>query len=335
VNIDNRRPISGTIEITRRCNFSCIHCYNNLAPNDPDALRRELNPAEYRRLFDELVEAGTLWLLFTGGEVFLRPDFMEIYRDAKDRGFLITVFTNGSGITESIAVMKYELPLKLKTVVLRENLDELWDMKGFAEDLGVDFKFDAMINPRLDGSAAPLSSRLEPINVVALDLIDDRRIEEWGRFCEHFTGPPQPEGRENRLYNCGGAVTAFSLDPYGGLGLCNFTNTPKDLFDIRKGSFQEGWESFLYAIVERKISRETKCTHCHIRALCGMCPAYGLLENQDPEMPVDFLCHVAHLRAHVLNIKIPPHGECQYCPGGRDYRELLREARELKGRTSA
>jgi len=47
--------------------------------------------------------------------------------------------------------------------------------------------------------------------------------------------------------------------------------------------------------------------------MCGMCPANAQLENRDGEEPVDFLCHVAHLRAKALGIPVEPHGECEYC----------------------
>jgi len=370
----NRRPITGTIEVTRRCNFSCVHCYNNLPASDSEARARELRLEEHRRILDEIADAGTLWLLFTGGEIFVRPDFMEIYRHAKQKGFLITLFTNGSGITDAIAdvlaewrpfaieitlyghtretyerltrtpgsyarvhraierLVERKLPLRLKTVVLKENRNELWAMKRFAEGLGVEFKFDAMINPRLDGSLTPLATRLEPVEVVALDLQDQKRVDAWGTFCEHFNGPPQPSGREDCLYHCGGAINSFSIDPYGGLGLCTFSNAPGDLYDLRNGSFQEGWERFLGSVVERRITRMTKCTRCQIKALCGMCPAYGQLEMGDPEEPVDFLCHVAHLRARVLGLEIPAHGDCEYCSGGEKYGRVSSEVEQLRRR---
>ena len=44
-----------------------------------------------------------LWLLFTGGEIFARADFLEIYTYAKEKGFLITLFTNGMMLTTRIA----------------------------------------------------------------------------------------------------------------------------------------------------------------------------------------------------------------------------------------
>ena len=50
-----------------------------------------------------LADAGCLWLLFTGGEIFARRDFLDIYTYAKKKGFLITLFTNGTLITPRIA----------------------------------------------------------------------------------------------------------------------------------------------------------------------------------------------------------------------------------------
>ena len=50
-----------------------------------------------------MVDAGTLFLLFTGGEVLVRRDFPELYLYALAKGLLVTVFTNGTLVTERIA----------------------------------------------------------------------------------------------------------------------------------------------------------------------------------------------------------------------------------------
>src|SRR5438874_13536270 len=91
-----RAPLNGTIEITRRCPLVCAHCYNNLPMGDRKAQLEELTAADHRRLLDAVADMGTLWLLFTGGEIFARPDFLEIYTHAKRNGFLVTLFTNGT-----------------------------------------------------------------------------------------------------------------------------------------------------------------------------------------------------------------------------------------------
>ena len=98
-----RSPVEVSIEVTRRCPLECQHCYNNLPMADAAAKRDELSLDEYKRLLDEMVEAGCLWLLFTGGEIFARADFLDIYAYAKTKGFLVTLFTNGTMITPRIA----------------------------------------------------------------------------------------------------------------------------------------------------------------------------------------------------------------------------------------
>lgn len=363
-------PITGTVEVTRRCPLTCAHCYNNLPMGDRQAREQELTYDEHCHLIDELVQAGCLWLLYTGGEIFARPDFLDIYTYAKQRGLLMTLFTNGILITPEIAdtlaqwrpfaieitlygytkttyerltgrpgsyerclrgihlLLERGLPLKLKTVAVTLNQHEIWDMKRFAQDeLGVEFKFDAMMNPRIDCSQSPLQVRLAPKDVIALDLLDPERVASWRDFAAKFSGPVNPPERRHELYHCGGGVNGFAIDPYGKMSICVLSH--RDTYDLRQGSFQEGWSHFLRGVRQKTTTRLTKCTACRIKAMCGMCPANGELENGDPESPVEFLCQVAHLRAYVLGLDIPPHGPCTYCPGGEQYESLQQIATDL------
>jgi len=98
-----RWPASGMIEMTWRCNLACAHCYNNLPAGDLAARRAELTREEHYRILDEMADAGCLWLLYTGGEIFARRDFLDVYTYAKRKGFLVTLFTNGTAITPRIA----------------------------------------------------------------------------------------------------------------------------------------------------------------------------------------------------------------------------------------
>jgi radical SAM protein with 4Fe4S-binding SPASM domain len=366
----HRLPLDGTIEMTHRCPLTCAHCYNNLPMGDAAARQRELTRDEHFRILDELAEAGGLWLLYTGGEIFARRDFLEIYTRARQRGFLVTLFTNGTLVTPRVAdalaewrpfaieitlygrtretyerltgipgsydkcmrgvdlLLERRLPLKLKTVAVSINSHEVWDMQRFAEDLGVEFKFDAMMNPRIDCSQSPLAVRLTPEEVVAFDLQDAKRMNEWKIFAEQYFRPATPPARHDELYHCGGGVTAFSIDPYGGMSICNLSHGEK--FDLRAGSLREGWDGFLRGVRRKKVTRPTKCTDCELKEMCGMCPANGELENGDPEAPVDFLCRVAHLRAYTFGLSFAAHGACEYCEGGAGYEELMRSVARLK-----
>lgn len=370
---EERVAASAAIEITHRCPLECAHCYNNLPMGDLDAKRGELTYDEHCRILDEMAEAGCLFLLYTGGEIFARKDFLDIYTYAKKKGFLITLFTNGNLITPKIAdylvewrpfsieitlygatketyerltgipgsydrcmrgihlLLDRKLPLALKTVAISINKHEIGEMKKLCEGLGVSFKFDAMMNPRIDCSQSPLAVRLQPWEVVKMDIEDPDRVADWQDFAARFAPGKVAENPEE-VYHCGGGVNGFAIDPEGKMSICVLSHM--DSYDLRRGTFREGWEYFLRQVRSKKITRVTKCTHCGIRAVCGMCPANGELENGDPEKPVDFLCHVAHLRAAAMNFPVPPHGDCEYCEGGSKYSALLDSLDALQKRRS-
>lgn len=361
-----RVPVNGTIEITNRCPLNCAHCYNNLPMNDHGARSNELTTADHKRILDELAALGSLWICYSGGEIFARHDFLEIYQYAKEQGFLVTLFTNGTMITERIADFLVEyppfaieitlygrtkatyealtgipgsyekclrgiellrergLPLKLKTVAVTINKHEVLAMRRFSQELGLDFKFDPMINPRIDCSASPLAVRLSPVDVVALDLEDPERVSEWRRLATNHAPPPHPEGEEIQLYDCGGGVNSFAIDPYGALTICVLSHVDK--YDLKNGTVAEGWNSFLLKVRTRRATRMTKCTSCALKSLCGSCAANGELENGDAEAPVDYLCRTAHLRAEVFDVPVRPHGDCEYCGDRRGEILSLAEA---------
>jgi radical SAM protein with 4Fe4S-binding SPASM domain len=92
--------VSFDLEITARCNLNCRHCYINLPAGDPSARSRELSLSEIDQLASQAVDQGALWCLLSGGEPLLRPDFEDIYLLLKQKGLLISVFTNATLIQQ-------------------------------------------------------------------------------------------------------------------------------------------------------------------------------------------------------------------------------------------
>lgn len=93
-------PLSGAFELTARCNLNCKMCYIHRQANDRLAQAEERSAGQWLALAEECRDAGTLLLLLTGGEPFLRPDFRDIYTGCRRLGMLVSVNTNASLITE-------------------------------------------------------------------------------------------------------------------------------------------------------------------------------------------------------------------------------------------
>ncbi|MGM9537038.1 MAG: radical SAM/SPASM domain-containing protein [Candidatus Onthomonas sp.] len=97
-----RVPLSGTFELSPVCNFSCRMCYVRKTTQEVAAHDRPMVPLErWLEIAREAREQGMLYLLLTGGEPFLWPDFWTLYEQLIQMGFLISINTNGSLIDKA------------------------------------------------------------------------------------------------------------------------------------------------------------------------------------------------------------------------------------------
>ncbi|MGB8452083.1 MAG: radical SAM protein [Anaerocolumna sp.] len=101
--MEKKIPLIGEFELTARCNLTCKMCYVCRKGNDTEAMKRERSAKEWIRLAREAFDAGMLFLLLTGGEVFLRKDFKTIYEEISMMGFNVSVYSNGTMITPQVA----------------------------------------------------------------------------------------------------------------------------------------------------------------------------------------------------------------------------------------
>ena len=90
-----RIPLSGGIELTSRCNFQCVHCYETSDRNG-----KYLSTSRLLEIIDECISMGVISLFLTGGEAMLREDFDYIYKYIRQQGVLVAILSNGTSITE-------------------------------------------------------------------------------------------------------------------------------------------------------------------------------------------------------------------------------------------
>lgn len=95
-------PVSGTFELTPRCNLSCKMCYIHMTGEEQASRGRELTTEEWLSVGRQAVDAGMVYLLLTGGEPMLRKDFVTIYSEMVKMGVVVSVNTNGTLITPEI-----------------------------------------------------------------------------------------------------------------------------------------------------------------------------------------------------------------------------------------
>ena len=99
----NRLPINGSIELLPLCNMNCDMCYVRLSREEMEQQGRLRTVDEWLEIAKQMQRAGVLFLLLTGGEPFLYPDFRRLYVELQKLGFILTINTNGTLINEEWA----------------------------------------------------------------------------------------------------------------------------------------------------------------------------------------------------------------------------------------
>jgi AdoMet-dependent heme synthase len=119
--VSKHQPLSVHFDLTYRCNERCVHCY--LDHDD----HGELTTAECLAVMEELARAGTLFLTFSGGEIFLRPDLYEILAEARRLHFDVSLKTNALLVTQERAVRLREFGVRRVQISVYSDIPEVHD----------------------------------------------------------------------------------------------------------------------------------------------------------------------------------------------------------------
>jgi radical SAM protein with 4Fe4S-binding SPASM domain len=190
------RPVTVTFQVTDRCNYDCVHCYQ------AEVEEPELGLDEIARILRELADFGVLFLTLMGGEFFMRRDADDILRLAHELGFAIKLLTTGhhihdrradliaslrpiqvdmsmyaatphrhDGVTQHTGswertyaaarrLIERRVPVLLKAPVMESNAGELGALARLAAGLGAQTSFDAKLTGKEDTDQQPVALRM-------------------------------------------------------------------------------------------------------------------------------------------------------------------------------
>jgi MoaA/NifB/PqqE/SkfB family radical SAM enzyme len=260
---------------------------------------------DFLNLYKYAKRKGLLIVLFSNGTLLNRsvvdhlsewpPLLIEITLYGSTQGTYETVTgVRGSyrRCMEGIELLlDRKLPLKLKSMVLTLNQHDIEGLRAYARSIGVDFRFDTAINPRLNGNLEPTQFRLTPEGAAFMEFCDEKRNKSLHEMEEKSWGPPH---RPEALYYCGAGQNNFHIDSCGNLSICMMCRQPS--WDLRRETFRRGWHDFVSLEMSKLRRTSTPCQKCELHCFCEQCPGWSHLECGDCETPVEFLCRLAHLR---------------------------------------
>ena len=163
-----KAPISGSMELLPLCNMNCKMCYVRLSPEE---MKRQGNLHTWEEWLEagrQMQRSGVLFLLLTGGEPLIFPEFRKLYLELRKLGFVLTINTNGTLIDEEWAdfFAKYK-PRRINITLYGASRESYGDLCGYPQ--GFDRVTNAVRMLRQRKVDVKLSTSVTPENVRDLE----------------------------------------------------------------------------------------------------------------------------------------------------------------------
>lgn len=336
----SRTPILATLELTRRCNLRCQHCY--LGDHNT---RRQMTPVHERSTseilesLEEWAAAGVLQLVITGGDPMVRSDFCEIYQYAAELGMLLTVFCDAILVNDAILAVFEKCPPRVVEVSIYGATPETYEKvtripgshalawRGIHLLLGAGIRVTLKtvlmtINEAELGEMAAQADRLgcgfrfdaaifpclpdgatDPLNL----RVSPESAVEWDlafpeRRQKWIQALSRPSPPELRE-----GAPVYNC----GAGVTGFyadscgnlspcLMTTHYRYKSAGGQFDRVWKEQLVEIRKRRRTRDGGCLGGAMRNACTHCPAFNFLETGDEEQDSPYMEKTARLRMQAI-----------------------------------
>lgn len=322
-------PVTVTFQVTDRCNYECVHCYQEHVASD------ELQFDEIVDILQQLADAGVLFLTLMGGEFFMHPDADDILRKAHELGFAIKLLTTGHHVHERRAdliadmrpiqvdmslygahprvheavtrqpgswkrtrdaarrLIARRIPVLLKAPVMDINVAELAELAEMAREMGANSSFDAKITGKENTDQTPVSLRMDQATLRAFYRDEANGMADF--LSQTYAGfdPTTTELRPLHHTPCRAGQQALSINPRGEVWPCNAL--PYPCGNLREQSFRDIWygSEQLAEIRDLRWAKLSECNVCELRSYCQRCHGMALLEQGELRGPSFEACRHA------------------------------------------
>ena len=321
--VHNWQLINVNLELTARCNQRCRWCYLDSFQS------KGMSRNSLVQLADELRTKNALFVLFTGGELFLRPDTMAIMADFAEREFILEVKTNGTLLTDEIVGGLSMLPLLDVQISIYETHDgwsnltraiyplnriEDYVRKLVNADVPVTLSvlvgrhnIDRLreIHEHFLGFGAKVfyspyitPNRSGPGKEISFRLSRREMEEKFGPFLEEINALPAQKRYRDCARNytvCYAGRDQIAIGPDGTVYPCLDLRLP--LGSLKQEPFHQILARRKEILGQFSLHEMAKCSICSLRDYCDSCIGLALVEHGDYRRPSQHKCDIVHFYA--------------------------------------
>ncbi len=301
-------PISVLVEVCYTCNENCIHCCVD------EHKQVGLTIKQYEMLFDQMVKAGTFFVILTGGEPFSRKDFMDIVRAARRRRISVTIFSNGTLITDQIvqelaALYVQDVHVSIYSVneethdritrvpgSFRKSIAAIRTMRSAGITVRIKCPLMSLNADEIDGIkelALSLGAKIQFTTTITSKNDGDDSTHQLQMSSKQLLAavndqsvigsadPYMHSNNELECIPCDAILNGGAIDPAGNVYPCNqWRIKGGNVLEKEFGTIWKESEAFI-ALRAIRLKDLSKCRSCDLFAYCTRCPGLALLEDHD------------------------------------------------------
>lgn len=307
------------LELTRRCNERCVHCY---IPNHDKDNGRDMTLEEAKSYIHQASEMNVLSLALTGGEPFLNKHITEILYLARENDMMFSILSNLTLVTEEhikalketnpsqIQVSLYSLkpeihdfitklpgsfqktfktinrfleeniPVQISCPIMKYNYKNFQDVLDFAYKHRIKANTDIDLSAQYDGNKENLNHA--PTNEMIKELIESMLLsdKDWIDDLKNNYAKGIHYKRDLENNVCGAGVDTLYISSSGRVLPCSsWESYPAG--DLNKANLKEIWEKSvsLKKLRELKVKDYPDYLNSEYRDFMSLCPARNANHN--------------------------------------------------------
>lgn len=319
---------AASFELLDFCNYSCSHCYVRSCYN------QFIDVSLFESCVDALSKIGCVWVLLTGGEPLMHPHFNHLYQYAFDRNLRVSVFTNGSLLSDEHIELFLQKPPEQIEISLYGHDSETHDAYS-----GVPGSFSAVMCALDKLSNLPINVKLKTVatrttlaSVDCLRKIASSRGLDFrfdghiapridGTSCDcHRLSPEDVLSCElatpgflhaakkiaskevgSSLYSCAAGRNSLFFTAEGEICPCGFCRHICVSAEDYSGSVSQAQRMLLNLLGEKgDLAKGDACYECSWKNICHYCPGLFYLENGNERTPIAWNCEYAKNLSSVM-----------------------------------
>ena len=343
---DKGIPSNVSFELTYGCNERCIHCYNPCSPRENGIAKKvgkgELDLEDYKKVLDDLTEMGVPNILFTGGDPFVKKEFLEVLQYAHEKKFAVTIYTNGQVMADhpeiydavkglyphSVGLSIYSMDPTIHESITRipGSLAKTVSVarKLSRDGVTIQIKCPIMkINQASYARVRTFASRLGAVPEFEVNITSgvdgDRYAPESLRLSEVemrriLLDPIIPlspkrqvlervKDRTPDMQFCGAGLNSVNITPTGDVYPC--ISFPLKCGNVQESCISDIWENSeeLQRVRSLKYGMSDRCGKESYCKLCNRCIGQSFVEHGTPENKSEDNCFIARIREDLYTCK--------------------------------